>query len=418
MTTVRKGSTEDPRSLAARIRNLETQLGMDDQTHLIDPAIGQASQRWALFEDSNADAYTGIDADDQLLALMPVFDFIGTRGQWVGWFTVRATVSGSGVARARLYDYIASAFVSECEWLFYFNSATTSVLVMNGHHALKSLSGQKRYGLVVDRESGTGTFDVGVDDGKLSVLVVGQTGSGTEPVPGSEEFEYAGSPEYFTVPANVFEVTVTMYGGAGSNNGGSQGLGGYIKCSVPVTPGQVIEVRVGGSGDSGGYNGGGDANGFNYGGGASDIRLYPYALGDRLVVAGGGGGASAAGQAGGHGGYTDGLAGVTSTGGAAAGGGTQSAGGAAGTVNGFGTAPTAGASGQGGDGGYEGSRYGGGGGGGYYGGGGGAANVGTSGQGSGGGGSSFYDSGAGVVLIEETDGGGPTGNTATVLFEW
>lgn len=415
MNTVRKGSADDPRSLAMRITNLERQLGMDTETHLIDATQYGSSARWALFEDSNADAYTGITTTATRLALLPVFTYIGTRGQWVGWFTVRAAVTGSGRARVRLYDYIALSYVSECSWSFDFNATTSTVLVMDGHHSLKSQSGSVRYGLVVDRESGTGSFDVGIDDGKLSVLVVGQTGSSSEPAPGSQLFEYTGAADYFTVPSNVFEVTVTMYGAAGGDGPGSgtQGRGGYMKCSVPVTPGQVLQVNVGGRGaaTTGGFNGGGDTDSGGYGGGgASDIRVYPYALADRRVVAGGGGGEGATTGSGGHGGYTDGLSGTGNYSGL---GGSQSAGGGA-----AGGAATAGSLGQGGVGdAASGSRIGGGGGGGYYGGGGGYGELGLS-DGGGGGGSSYYDSSAGIVLIEEADGTGPTTNTATVLFEW
>lgn len=197
-------------------------------------------------------------------------------------------------------------------------------------------------------------------------------------------FNYTGGTQTFTVPACVTSLTVDVYGASGGNNGSYLGgSGGRVQATVPVTPGEVLEIRVGQVGVSTStsnppvYNGGGGVYSYvsagpaGTGGGASDIRRAPNALVDRLVVAGGGGGGGYV-NIGGHGGGLigqDGIPYITfpNSGGK---GGTQSAGGAAGVACcSCPTYTTAGASGQGGNGSGDGAG-GGGGGGGYFGGGG------------------------------------------------
>jgi hypothetical protein len=233
-------------------------------------------------------------------------------------------------------------------------------------------------------------------------------------------FNYSGSFQTFTVPANVSVITVTVSGASG---GGSGGGGARFVNTLTVTPGSVLRIYVGGSGivgasAAGGFNGGGTA-GYNYsnegsGGGASDIRISPYALADRIIVAGGGGGNG--GWAGGAGGAAglNGTAGQNGQG-WGGGGGTSSAGGAGGSGNGCGNG-AAGSLGQGGAGGGC-TIGGGGGGGGYYGGGGGGGdNNGCCADGGGGGGGSSFcaisggtctsgvQSGHGRVLISVLQG--------------
>ena len=233
----------------------------------------------------------------------------------------------------------------------------------------------------------------------------------------SVTFNYTGSVQTWTVPPCVFCLNVDIRGAAGGGvlgnpyaGSGQGGRGARVQHTcIPVQPGQVLEIRVGGcpTNHVGGYNGGG--NGHNSatvqmsskgGGGASDIRVAPYGLANRIVVAGGGGGRAGGSQqqgyqaSGGNGGCANGVAGAgspfTGTGG---GGGTQAAGGNGGPPWGGGQPGTAGSSGQGGNGGFYPSAAGGGGGGGYFGGGGGGADnccQGANGGGGGGGGSSFY----------------------------
>lgn len=129
-------------------------------------------------------------------------------------------------------------------------------------------------------------------------------------------FNYTGAMQTYTVPPCVNQLSVSVSGaqGNGNTNGTNLGgLGGRVQAIINVTPGQVLEVFVGGGGQpntvAGGFNGGG-AGGLSVacqqwapspacptasgagGGGASDIRYAPYGLADRIVVAGGGGGTS------------------------------------------------------------------------------------------------------------------------------
>lgn len=215
----------------------------------------------------------------------------------------------------------------------------------------------------------------------------------------SVTYSYTGAMQTFTVPSCVNSVTVDVMGSKGGDciyNLSTKpddlgGLGGRVVAVYPVTPGQVLNVFVGGIP----YNGGGNGAGSiaqAHGGGASDIRIGGVALANRVIVAGGGAGGgnncSTNAEPGGAGG---GLIGETGwqcgnqTGTAVGQGGTQSAGGVAGT-----SPATAGNLGVGGNAGGAGTASGGGGGG-YYGGGGAA-------YGGGGGGSSYTDALASSVV--------------------
>ena len=250
----------------------------------------------------------------------------------------------------------------------------------------------------------------------------------------TQTFAFTGFEQPYMVPAGVHSVHVIAVGakgGRGSDTdtdiGGSPGFGARIEADLPVTPGQVLFIEVGGTGADGGGVGGGGAGGFNGGGssndgvfghpgggggGATDIRtcsrlaagcaLAPDTLTSRLVVAGGGGGGGDIGHelqpSGGDGGdagkdgqtgQSMGCSGTTPGGGGGAG--TQSAGGAGGFAGNFGAPPgNPGVSGQGGGAGTSStnSEPGGGGGGGYFGGGAGGGANGCA-AGGGGGGSSF-----------------------------
>ena len=234
-----------------------------------------------------------------------------------------------------------------------------------------------------------------------SVKMVRRGNIATKRANNTQTFNFTGAFETFVVPGGVTTVTADLYGAAGrsANADTSTSKGGRVKCDIAVTPGETLRVYVGGggslpAGEGGGFNGGGGSVGFNGGGGggATDVRRTPYALADRLAVAGGAGGMGAnGGGQGGHGGIVGdaGSNGAAGGGGTpiGGGGGTGSAGGAAGAGQGS-TAATAGVLGVGGDGGSAAPRGGGGGGGGYYGGGGGGGgNTGGSAGGGGGGGS-------------------------------
>ena len=156
-------------------------------------------------------------------------------------------------------------------------------------------------------------------------------------------FSYTGALQTWTVPSCVTTITVTVNGaqGGGTNppnpNGG---LGAIVTATLAVTPGQILQVNVGGQGSTptAGWNGGGAGQTANTvadasygGGGASDIRITPYALANRLIVAAGGGGMSGGDidQFGGIGDCNTGGIGGSTFGGQGTGG-TQTAGGVGG----------------------------------------------------------------------------------------
>ncbi len=223
---------------------------------------------------------------------------------------------------------------------------------------------------------------------------------------GSHTFNYTGGQQLFTVPANVSQINVDVYGAQGGTVGGNAGgLGGYAHGSLGVTPGQVLYIYVGGhpGSSTGGFNGGGNGyGGSTGGGGGSDIRTNGTGLSNRVIVGGGGGGATSSWTtSGGSGGGLFGGAGTSSNGTTQAGqGASQNAGGQPETTYNTGTAGTLG---QGGIGAYNNGDDGGGGGG-YYGGGGGGA-------GGGGGGSGYV----GGVTNGTMQSGVQTGNGQIIL---
>ncbi len=257
-------------------------------------------------------------------------------------------------------------------------------------------------------------------------------------------FGFTGGVQYWTVPGGVDSVTIQAFGAEGGAGlpDTIHAAGGSVSATLPVSPGDELEIIVGGkggdSGDgyrglggfNGGANGGRDGLGGNYthgagGGGASSVR----ADGTTLVVGGGGGGAGSYGEyAGGAGGGIGGANGARTTSlaaGRSGWGGTATAGGnggfsAAAYCGGDGGIPGSGSNGSLGSGGAGGGGYnitgGGGGGGGYYGGGGGGAGcvwwkTGADGGG-GGGGSGYADPSATNVSYSL---GGHTGNGEVMI---
>jgi gliding motility-associated-like protein len=228
----------------------------------------------------------------------------------------------------------------------------------------------------------------------------------------TETFNYTGAVQTYTVPSCVTSIDVVVAGAKGGGfNGGN---GATVTATLEVIPGQVLEIYVGGQGGcpAAGFNGGGlgttatgPGNEGCGGGGASDIRVAPYALANRVIVGAGGGGMGGGDTdaLGGTGGCDSGTTG-TSPFGQGGGGATQFSGGTGGPpwiASGNTGAP--GTLGFGGNGATD-PCYdlgpGGGGGGGYYGGGGGGSDCfGTPalGGGGGGGGSSFTPAGGNCV---------------------
>ena len=279
-------------------------------------------------------------------------------------------------------------------------------------------------------------------------------------------FEYSGAEEPFVVPAEVCEVTVLSIGAAGGDGNiailgvpapegqgegpGVGALGGSTTATFAVTPGETLDVVVGGAGGDGqnlpvppideqradagptptgifdnggspGFNGGGSGgdgpNAGGGGGGASEVFRGESAV----VVAGGGGGgagfnAGGDGGAGGGPGENGGDGGVNQImsaptpqgdGDPARGGdsgGNGGAGGAGATGPNGGSDGGAGSPGTGGDG-AEGLDAGGAGGGGAQGGGGGGSNDTGEGFGGGGGGGAGSSAGPeGSVFGSAVDG--------------
>lgn len=114
-------------------------------------------------------------------------------------------------------------------------------------------------------------------------------------------FGFTGASQSFTVPAGVTELSVRITGGSAAAQGD------VVYGRLPVSPAQTLELNIGSAsmpvssfngsfvGGSGGWNGGGNSSqtsslGALGGGGASDLRVSPYTLDDRVVVAGGGAG--------------------------------------------------------------------------------------------------------------------------------
>ncbi len=169
-------------------------------------------------------------------------------------------------------------------------------------------------------------------------LVAGSVavGSAGAAMPEATVFAYTGGPQTYVVPDGVCGVRVDARGAQGGGGSITEGFapvdgghtifllpspggrGGEATSSITVTPGESLQVNVGGQGDGrgmvllagggkswpdagdAGWNGGGvggrneDASvGYVYGGGgggASDVRRGGTSLADRVVVAGGGGG--------------------------------------------------------------------------------------------------------------------------------
>lgn len=96
---------------------------------------------------------------------------------------------------------------------------------------------------------------------------------------GTQTFNYSGSFTNFTVPSGVTSLIVTVKGAQGGNGtGGTGGLGSSMTGTLSVTSGQVLNILVGGQGESD-YEGGGGGGSF-----VVDLNNNP------LVIAGGGGG--------------------------------------------------------------------------------------------------------------------------------
>jgi hypothetical protein len=224
----------------------------------------------------------------------------------------------------------------------------------------------------------------------------------------SIRYDYTGSLQTYIVASGINQILFTVAGSKGGNSSDGiiiqGGNGAIVRGSLNVSPGQTLNLYVGGNtgGFSGGSNGGQKAGNGGNGGDGSDIRIGGFTLTNRIVVAGGGGGGggSSAGSSGqgGSGGVigANGANGHGTNSGYGGGGATPSVGGIGGiSAGGGGSSPGGNGTLDIGGNGTAGNTVvggGGGGGGGAYGGGGGSGGGdSSSGGGGGGGGSSGID---------------------------
>jgi hypothetical protein len=119
------------------------------------------------------------------------------------------------------------------------------------------------------------------------------------------DFDYTGVPQPYTVPAGVTWLQVDAQGAQGGTagvNGYVGGLGGRMRATIPVTPGETLFVYTGGAGGgvmldyenaltlpnsySAGWNGGGTGHNSNAGGGggASDVRRNEFTITNKLLL--------------------------------------------------------------------------------------------------------------------------------------
>ncbi len=239
----------------------------------------------------------------------------------------------------------------------------------------------------------------------------------SSPTPQTSTFNFTGSPTTWTVPNGVFEIQVDVRGAqGGTGSWGTGGLGGRVAATIPVTPGEVLQINVGQQGTTSNVFGGGGTFGISSnargGGGASDIRQGGTDLTNRIIVAGGGGGAGGSSFSNSHGGPGGGLVGGTgfrgnsNTSGWGGTGGSQTDGG---LVPNNTSSGSNGSFGQGGNGTTFGGGSGnGGGGGGWFGGAGGMEN------GGGGGGSSFIT----PLATNITNQQGTQSGNGQVIITW
>ncbi len=142
----------------------------------------------------------------------------------------------------------------------------------------------------------------------------------------SATYTYSSNYQSFTVPSGVTSLHVDVSGGSGGNGSGSYGggggaAGGEIIGDLPVTPGQVLTLWVGGAGQNNGGEGfgspshndfegggGGDGAGPTTGnGGGGGAASYVKSGSTMLVLAGGGGGGGGGGIVGGGSGANGGA---------------------------------------------------------------------------------------------------------------
>ena len=131
-------------------------------------------------------------------------------------------------------------------------------------------------------------------------------------------FGFTGAEQSYTVPAGISSVAVDVSGAAGE----AGGKGARVRGDLTVSPGQILYVEVGATGqcNGAGIGGGAASTPGGGGGGAADVRTVSVADGggsgaysQDVNAAGGGGGGSSLVPAGGEFELTTGAPGVTIT---------------------------------------------------------------------------------------------------------
>src|SRR6266540_6592135 len=99
-------------------------------------------------------------------------------------------------------------------------------------------------------------FVTGASGFLLACGFLGVTGVGTAGAqPTTQTFSFTGGAQSFTAPENVCEITVDAFGAEGGDGDvdsqvfGTGALGGRATATVSVTPGETLQVLVGGAGD-------------------------------------------------------------------------------------------------------------------------------------------------------------------------
>jgi len=363
---------------------------------------------------------------------------------------LRITGIGSGIATVRLWDGTAGEQVHLDRDVAYTDGAEVYAAMTLAHTALEGTIDYRVRVTVASTGGSSNASGVNLTedaDGIASFYILAQNAVREAPVAAnSQQFDVTGAVQTFTVPDNVTEITLDVAGGGGGEGHANPtthgGRGTRVVAAMPVTPGENLDLYVGGAGHDGdndraggwpnGGNGGDKASSGvegGGGGGSSDVRRAGAAFVDAIIVAGGGGGGAADPYAGGDAGFYEGLPGVGSAveifgAGAGAQGATQFAGGAGEDLDVYGTDGDAGTFNAGADG-KDVSAFrdpGGGGGGGRYGGGaGGSPGATVDAAGGGGGGSGWLDDTAGLtdITIDDTfTPGGEAGGDGRIIVAW
>ena len=124
----------------------------------------------------------------------------------------------------------------------------------------------------------------------VCVLVAVPAGAAVSP----QTFSYTGDTQTFTVPAGVCTVSFDAIGGHGGDSSGGAGVGaqgGEATGTIAVTPGEVLQINVGGPGTNGVTHGAPGSGGFN-GGAIGGAAVSLFGEGGDAFPGGGGGGAT------------------------------------------------------------------------------------------------------------------------------